>query len=154
MVKKSDTGAVILKKLLNIYIYLQFTKVVLRLARLETCKWRFNKGVAKHTTQKFGYRQTWAGRRAFFVGNVVDGKGKTLSSEGLASYIDKKCTEGSGEFSFLIGGSHGHNADTKSHADLLLSFGPMTFPHQLFRLMLTEQIYRALTINNKLPYHK
>ena len=85
---------------------------------------------------------------------ILDGKGKTLSSEGLASYIDKKCTEGSGEFSFLIGGSHGHNTDTKSHADLLLSFGPMTFPHQLFRMMLTEQIYRALTINNNLPYHK
>lgn len=89
-------------------------------------------------------------------GNVIilDGKGKTMSSEDLATYIDKKCTEGVGEFSFIIGGSHGHNKATKSHADLLLSFGPMTFPHQLFRMMLTEQIYRALTINNNLPYHK
>lgn len=85
---------------------------------------------------------------------ILDGKGKNLSSEGLASYIDKKCTEGSGEFSFLIGGSHGHSQETKSKADLLLSFGAMTFPHQLFRLMLTEQIYRALTILNNLPYHK
>lgn len=85
---------------------------------------------------------------------ILDGKGKNLSSEGLASYLDKKCTEGNGEFSFLIGGSHGHSAETKSKADLLLSFGAMTFPHQLFRLMLTEQIYRALTIINNLPYHK
>ena len=85
---------------------------------------------------------------------VLDGKGKNLSSEGLASYLDKKCTEGNGEFSFLIGGSHGHSAETKSKADLLLSFGAMTFPHQLFRLMLTEQIYRSLTINANLPYHK
>lgn len=85
---------------------------------------------------------------------ILDGKGKNLSSEGLASYIDKKCTEGYGEFSFLIGGSHGHSAETKSKADLLLSFGAMTFPHQLFRLMLTEQIYRGLTILNNLPYHK
>lgn len=85
---------------------------------------------------------------------ILDGKGKNLSSEGLASYLDKKCTEGNGEFSFLIGGSHGHSADTKSKADLLLSFGAMTFPHQLFRLMLTEQIYRGLSIINKLPYHK
>lgn len=53
MVKKSDTGAIILKKLLNIYIYLQSTKVVLCLARLETCKWRFNNGVAKH------YAKVW-----------------------------------------------------------------------------------------------
>ena len=85
---------------------------------------------------------------------VLDGKGKNLSSEGLASYIDKKCTEGTGEFSFLIGGSHGHSLETKSKADLLLSFGAMTFPHQLFRLMLTEQIYRGLTILANLPYHK
>ena len=85
---------------------------------------------------------------------ILDGKGKNLSSEGLASYIDKKCTEGYCEFSFLIGGSHGHSAETKSKADLLLSFGAMTFPHQLFRLMLTEQTYRALTILNNLPYHK
>lgn len=85
---------------------------------------------------------------------ILDGKGKNLSSEGLASYLDKKCTEGNGEFSFLIGGSHGHSAETKSKADLLLSFGAMTFPHQLFRLMLTEQIYRSLTINANLPYHK
>ena len=85
---------------------------------------------------------------------ILDGKGKNLTSEGLASYMDKKCTEGVGEFTFVIGGSHGHNTDTKSKADLLLSFGAMTFPHQLFRLMLTEQIYRALTINANLPYHK
>lgn len=85
---------------------------------------------------------------------ILDGKGKNLSSEGLSSYLDKKCTEGNGEFSFLIGGSHGHSAETKSKADLLLSFGAMTFPHQLFRLMLTEQIYRSLTINANLPYHK
>ena len=88
------------------------------------------------------------------VSIVLDGKGKNLSSEGLASYIDKKCTEGTGEFSFLIGGSHGHSLETKTKADLLLSFGAMTFPHQLFRLMLTEQIYRGLTINANLPYHK
>ncbi len=85
---------------------------------------------------------------------ILDGKGKNLSSEGLAEYIDKKCTEGTGEFSFLIGGSHGHSLETKKRADLLLSFGSMTFPHQLFRLMLSEQIYRALTINAGLPYHK
>ena len=85
---------------------------------------------------------------------ILDGKGKNLSSEGLASYLDKKCTEGNGEFSFLIGGSHGHSLETKQKADLLLSFGAMTFPHQLFRLMLTEQIYRGLTIINNLPYHK
>lgn len=85
---------------------------------------------------------------------LLDGRGKELSSEDLALLINKKCIDGEGEFSFLIGGSHGHNDDTRKKADLVLSFGKMTFPHQMFRVMASEQIYRALTINAGLPYHK
>lgn len=85
---------------------------------------------------------------------ALDGGGKQLTSVELAELIDKKCTEGVGEFSFLIGGSHGHGIAVKSKADLLLSFGKPTFPHQMFRVMLSEQIYRALTIINGTPYHK
>ncbi len=85
---------------------------------------------------------------------LLDGRGKELSSEELASLIDKKCIDGECEFSFLIGGSHGHNDETRKKADFILSFGKMTFPHQMFRVMASEQIYRALTINAGLPYHK
>ncbi len=85
---------------------------------------------------------------------AMDSRGKLLSSEDIAHLIDSKCSDGVGEFSFLIGGSHGHTDELRAKANLLLSFGKNTFPHQLFRVMLSEQIYRALTINNGLPYHK
>ena len=84
----------------------------------------------------------------------MDMRGKELSSEGLAELVKSKCTLGESEFSFLIGGSHGHTEELRQKADMLLSFGKNTFPHQLFRVMLSEQIYRALCINAGTPYHK
>ncbi len=85
---------------------------------------------------------------------AMDLRGKELSSEQLAEHIDKLCVEGVSEISFLIGGSHGHSDALRAKANMLLSFGKATFPHQLFRVMLSEQIYRALTINAGTPYHK
>ena len=85
---------------------------------------------------------------------ALDFRGKEMSSEDFARLIDSKCSDGVNEFSFLIGGSHGHTDELRSRADLLLSFGKMTFPHQLFRVMTCEQIYRAMTILNGTPYHK
>lgn len=85
---------------------------------------------------------------------AMDMRGKELSSEGLAELIKSKCTLGESEFSFLIGGSHGHTEELRQRTDMLLSFGKNTFPHQLFRVMLSEQIYRALCINAGTPYHK
>ncbi len=85
---------------------------------------------------------------------AMDFRGKEMSSESLASFIQTKCTEGVSEFSFLIGGSHGHTDELRKNVDMLLSFGANTFPHQLFRVMLTEQIYRVLSIIAGTPYHK
>lgn len=85
---------------------------------------------------------------------AMDSRGEQLSSEEIATLIRSKCSEGVGEFSFLIGGSHGHSEDLRSSADTVLSFGNNTFPHQLFRVMLAEQIYRSLTIIAGMPYHK
>lgn len=85
---------------------------------------------------------------------VTDMRGKQLSSEELAELVKTKCSEGESEFSFLIGGSHGHTAELRNKANLLLSFSKATFPHQLFRVMLCEQVYRTLAINSSLPYHK
>lgn len=85
---------------------------------------------------------------------AMDMRGEELSSEGLAELIKSKCTLGESEFSFLIGGSHGHTEELRQRTDMLLSFGKNTFPHQLFRVMLSEQIYRALCINAGTPYHK
>ena len=85
---------------------------------------------------------------------AMDFRGKELSSEALADLIKTKCNDGESEFSFRIGGSHGHTDELRSKADFVLSFGKPTFPHQLFRVMLCEQVYRVLTINNSSPYHK
>ncbi len=85
---------------------------------------------------------------------AMDMRGKALSSEEFAALISTKCTEGISEFSFLIGGSHGLSDEARESADAVISFGKATFPHQLFRVMLAEQIYRALSINVGAPYHK
>lgn len=85
---------------------------------------------------------------------ALDGKGKMLSSEEIAEFIEKKEIVGNSEISFVIGGSNGLSEAVLKKADLVLSFGKITFPHQLFRVVLSEQIYRAFTIIKGLPYHK
>lgn len=85
---------------------------------------------------------------------VLDKGGRLLSSEELAAFIDGEGTGGIGELSFVIGGSFGLTKEVLDRAKLVVAFGRVTFAHQLFRVMLLEQIYRALTINAGLPYHK
>lgn len=85
---------------------------------------------------------------------LTDARGEQLSSEGLAAFIADKAVDGVKEISFLIGGSFGHTDELRSRADMMISFGKITYPHQLFRVVLTEQIYRAFTINAGTKYHK
>ncbi len=85
---------------------------------------------------------------------ALDGSGKMLSSPEIADYIKKKELSGISEISFVIGGSNGLSKQVLQKADLVLSFGKVTFPHQLFRVVLTEQIYRAFSIIAGMPYHK
>ena len=80
-------------------------------------------------------------------------EGKSLSSEEFAEKLDKITLESS-SITFIIGGSYGLSDNIKSKAKLHLSFSKMTFPHQLFRVLLLEQIYRAFKINNNENYHK
>ncbi len=84
----------------------------------------------------------------------LDLNGKQFSSTELADFIHEKQVLGCSEISFVIGGSNGLSNEILFHADAIVSFGKITFPHQLFRVVLTEQIYRAITIINGLPYHK
>lgn len=81
-------------------------------------------------------------------------EGESLSSEELANQIDTLSTHGKNNIVFIIGGSLGLSEDVYKRADKLLSFSKMTFPHQLMRLILIEQIYRAFKINRGEPYHK
>lgn len=80
-------------------------------------------------------------------------EGKELSSTELASHIDNVFLSNS-NLTFIIGGSYGLHEDIKKRSNFKLSFSKMTFPHQLFRVILLEQIYRAYKINNNESYHK
>jgi 23S rRNA (pseudouridine1915-N3)-methyltransferase len=80
--------------------------------------------------------------------------GKLKSSEELADTIDKLATYGKSKIAFVIGGSLGLSEEVLKRSDEQLSFSKMTFPHQLMRLILVEQVYRAFRINRGEPYHK
>lgn len=80
-------------------------------------------------------------------------EGEHVSSEGLAARIKKLCGEGR-EITFVIGSSCGLSEKVKRAADWRLSFSDMTFPHQLMRVILAEQVYRAFMINGGGAYHK
>ena len=81
-------------------------------------------------------------------------EGKQMSSEKLAAYISDCALSGKSNLAFIIGGSLGLSDEVKKRAALRLSFSEMTFPHQLMRVVLLEQIYRAFKINANEAYHK
>jgi 23S rRNA (pseudouridine1915-N3)-methyltransferase len=84
---------------------------------------------------------------------TMDIEGKNISSLEFANKIDKTLINYS-DICFIIGGSYGLHDDIKKKSNDRISFSKMTFPHQLFRVMLLEQIYRAYKINNNEAYHK
>jgi 23S rRNA (pseudouridine1915-N3)-methyltransferase len=85
---------------------------------------------------------------------VLDARGKTLSTEEFTGFLEGRIAAGTRDLAFLIGGPDGHAPETLAQAALVLSFGPMTWPHRLVRVMLAEQIYRAVTIMVNHPYHR
>ncbi len=84
---------------------------------------------------------------------VLDERGKGMSSRKLAMFFDQHMLGGTGELVFIIGGAYGLSDKVRSRANLLLSLSDMTLPHQIVRLFLLEQIYRAFTIVRNEPYH-
>ena len=89
---------------------------------------------------------------SYVIALAIDGN--NLSSDELAETINKLGVRGVSNITFVIGGSLGLSDEVLSRADYKLSFSKMTFPHQLMRLILLEQVYRAYRINNGEPYHK
>ena len=89
--------------------------------------------------------------RSFLI--VLDVKGKLLSSEALAKELASLALQGQSDITFLIGGAFGLSPAVRERADLRISFSPMTFTHQMVRLLLYEQIYRAFKINRGEKYH-
>ncbi len=85
---------------------------------------------------------------------ALDVGGKALSSENFAKKISDLALEGRSDICFVIGGSKGFDDSVRKGADFRLLFSAFTFPHQLMRIILLEQIYRAFKINNNEKYHK
>ncbi len=85
---------------------------------------------------------------------ALDERGTSLSSEAFAAKIAKLAGQGTTDLAFLIGGADGHDPKTREKANELISFGYMTWPHRLVRIMLLEQIYRSVTILVNHPYHR
>ena len=84
---------------------------------------------------------------------VMDIDGKEMSSEQLSAHIAQQ-KQFNSTFTFVIGGSNGVSDEVKSMADMRCSFGKITLPHQLFRVVLLEQLYRACCIEHNVAYHK
>lgn len=84
---------------------------------------------------------------------VLDADGKALDSTAFASELDRQSEHGTRELVFVIGSALGLHDEVKKRADLRLSLSPLTFPHDLARVVLMEQLYRTMTILNKKTYH-
>lgn len=90
--------------------------------------------------------------REFVIALAIEGK--QFPSEEFSSIINGITVRGFSDITFVIGGSLGLHSAVKKRANLLMSFGKLTLPHQLMRLVLVEQIYRAFMIQQGSPYHK
>ena len=88
------------------------------------------------------------------VSIVLDERGQAMASVELASRLESWRDGGKREARFLIGAADGHDQALRNDADLLLSFGPATWPHLLVRAMLAEQLFRATSILANHPYHR
>ena len=93
-----------------------------------------------------------AGKEATLV--VLDERGRDMSSDILADYVRSTRDNGTEALNFIVGGPDGLDRSVARRADLVIGFGRQTWPHQLVRVMLAEQLYRALTIISGHPYHR
>jgi 23S rRNA (pseudouridine1915-N3)-methyltransferase len=99
-------------------------------------------------------KRLWSAMPSDSLAIVLDERGKALTSLEFAKFIEHQAQSGCRSLYFLIGGPDGHAEETRTKALKIFSFGPMTFPHRLLRVMLLEQIYRSVTIIVNHPYHR
>ena len=85
---------------------------------------------------------------------LLDLDGKEITSENMSKYIENLKNKGISSINFIIGGSNGVNKELKNSVDMKLKFSHFTFPHQLMRLILLDQVYRWFAISNNIKYHK
>lgn len=126
-----------------------------RIARylpFETIELKEEQGDPRRRLEEEGRRILARIATAAFV-IVLDERGRQLPSEGVAELLEKHMVGGTAEVTLVIGGAYGLSDAVRQRADLLLSLSALTLPHQLARLLLTEQLYRGLTIIRHEPYH-
>ena len=85
---------------------------------------------------------------------VLDERGQAMPSRAFAERLGRWRDDGTGDLAFLVGGADGHGEAVRARAALLLSLGPMTWPHMLVRVLLAEQVWRAQSILAGHPYHR
>ena len=138
----------------------EFKKRLSRFAEVEIVELADEKAPEKLSDAELEQIKLAEGRR--ILAKLADGetvvaldiRGVQLSSTELAEKLKNLMLEGKSRIAFIIGGSNGLSAEVLSRADFKLSFSKMTFSHQIFRIMLMEQLYRAFKIINNEPYHK
>lgn len=138
----------------------EFTKRLSRYCKLEIIEVADEKTVEDASETEIRIVKEKEGERllknikddAYVICLCIDGK--QLNSEELSAKIEKLGVQGTSHIYFVIGGSLGLADEVVKRADFKLSFSAMTFPHQLMRVILLEQIYRAFRIMNHEPYHK
>ena len=138
----------------------EFKKRLSRFAEVEIVELADEKAPEKLSDAELEQIKLAEGRR--ILGKLADGetvvaldiRGVQLSSTELAEKLKNLMLEGKSRIAFIIGGSNGLSSEVLTRADFKLSFSKMTFSHQIFRIMLVEQLYRAFKIINNEPYHK
>ncbi len=114
---------------------------------------KVRRGTAKKVKQKEGQRLLGAVNEGSLVVAMTEG-GKQMNSVEWARQINEWMVHGRQEVSFLIGGAHGLSRQVRTSADRRWSLSALTFPHEVAMMLMWEQLYRALTIIRKEPYHK
>lgn len=138
----------------------EFSKRLSRYSKLEIIEISDEKAPENLSEKEIGMVKSIEGKKIIsklkpdstIITLAIDGK--KMSSEKFAKTIENLSIAGKSHITFVIGGSLGLSEEVISLADIKLSFSDMTFPHQLMRLILVEQIYRAFRINANEPYHK
>ena len=124
-----------------------------RYAGVELIEVKGEKGEAREGLKKEGERLlSKIGRETLLV--ALTEQGESIDSKTFSRWIEAQALQGRSDIAFVIGSAAGMDAAVLSRAEKKLSLSPMTYPHQLARLMLIEQIYRAFTIIKGEPYHK
>lgn len=121
--------------------------------KIEVDELKGEKGEEKEALKREGEKLlSRVGKGSYLV--VMTEKGKTFNSTSFSKWIESMALKGRSDITFLLGSSAGFDDAVIENGDMLMSLSPMTFPHQMARVMLIEQIYRAFTLIKGTPYHK